>query len=105
MSWRAHLDGLNSTVMQALHDGLAQYTDPQGGTPSAEFAVIIEHNLERVGPEGVFITEALGIGWNKTDQPKAQRGAKITYGTQTFVIEEVLSDDGTHVFVACMEAP
>lgn len=105
MSWRAHLDGLNSTVMEVLHDGLAQYIGPQGGAPSAEFPVIIERNLERVGPEGLFVTDAIGIGWNKTDQPQAKRGATITYGHETFVIEEVLSDDGTHVFVACMEAP
>lgn len=105
MSWAAHLAGLNAAVVSALSDGLARYTGPQGGQESAEFSVIIERNLERVGPEGVFITDAVGIGWNKADQPLAARGGILRIGSEHFVIEEPLSDDGSHVFVACMSAP
>lgn len=96
---------MDAMVMASLNDGVADYLGPHGTPPVVGFEVIIDHNLQRVGPEGLFRSDAVGITWKKRDLPAAVRGGVFKYGCKRYCVEDVIEDDGHMITAACMVAP
>ena len=100
----ALVDGMDAMLMSSLNDGTCDYRGQHGEPPVYGIEVIIDHNLQRVGPEGLFRSDAVGITWKKRDLPSAARGGFFRQGCKRYCIEDVISDDGHMVTAACMEA-
>ncbi|SEI99677.1 hypothetical protein SAMN04244572_02383 [Azotobacter beijerinckii] len=98
-------DDLSAAIMASLGDGKADCLDAEGSTVARGIDVIIEHNLQRVGPEGLFVSTAVGITWNTADLPGTERGGTFVVGSRRYLVEEIVSDDGQMATAACMEAP
>ena len=102
MGWASMRDRMNRKAMRTLTDGLACYTDKSGATvPSVP--IMIDFNVERTGPEGIYSTDQVGITFNRADLQEAVRGAIFTLECHRFVVEEDIFDDGHFITVACME--
>lgn len=98
------VDDMDDMIMDSLSDGVASYQ----GAPSAPLVcgipVIVDRNLVQNGPEGQFLSEAVGITWRKCLLPDALRGGVFTFGSKRYVVEVLIADDGHMVTAACMEA-
>ncbi len=97
-------DRMLRTTVAVLNDGCAAYQDP-AGKPVGEVLVMVDYNLRRAGPEGVFATDQVGITWRKTEMPTAKRGGIFTHQAKRYLVEEVIVDDGHMATAACMEIP
>lgn len=96
---------IDAAVMAALNDGAADYANAAGQPVASGVTVIIDRNIERAGPDGMFIAIPLAITWRKADLPEVHRGGVFAIGTATYVVERPVSDDGHFITAACMEAP
>jgi len=97
-------DRMHQRVVGRLNDGSAQY-QPQAGAVLAGIEVIVDHNLMQNGPEGVFRSNAVGISWRKAQLPKAERGGVFLHCGVSYVVEEIIADDGHMITAACMVSP
>jgi len=102
MSWASMRDRMNRKNMRALNDGPACYQGASG-SPQDVPEVMIDFNIARSGPEGVFLTEQTGITYRKDVLCSVARGGIFIYDGRRFVVEEEIADDGMFVTVACME--
>lgn len=98
-------DRMLKRAVSALKDGTAQYHGRDGVPVGDPIEVIIDYNLMRAGPEGMFPTEAVGVTWRKPLLAYAERGGFFLHEGRKFVVEEPLTDDGHMISVACMEMP
>ncbi|MBB3103795.1 head-tail joining protein [Azomonas macrocytogenes] len=105
MGWANMRDRMLDRVVDTFADGSAQYIANQSGPISLPFKVILERNLERTGPDGVFLTDSVGITWRKPDLLTVERGGVLIIGAERFIVEEVISDDGYMMTAACMVQP
>lgn len=96
-------DRMHSRVFAHLNDGCGSYTPPRGGAPTCDIQLIVDHNLERAGAEGVFRTDATGITFRKVCLARVERGGMFEWCGRRFIVEDEISDDGHVVTVACME--
>lgn len=103
MSFADHTDDMDEMIMSSLNDGTAEYSCPAGAVSIHDIEVIIDHNLQRVGPEGLFRSDAVGITWKKRDLPSAARGGFFRQGCKRYCIEDVIEDDGHMATAVCME--
>jgi hypothetical protein len=103
MRWAGHLERLDQRVMATLNDGLASYASAAGTPVASGVTVIVERNLERVGPDGMFIAIPLAITWRKSELADAQRGGRFTVGAASYIVEQTVSDDGNLITAACFE--
>lgn len=92
------------TTVAVLNDGCATYQD-SAGLPVSDVLVMVDYNLQRAGPEGVFATDQVGITWRKTEMPTAKRGGIFTHQTKRYLVEDVIADDGHMATAACMVIP
>ncbi|MCY1491395.1 hypothetical protein D9M68_251790 [compost metagenome] len=95
------VDDLDVAVMDSLGDGTADYLDAMGNTMARGIAVIVDRNLEQAGPEGRFLTDAVGVTWRKSLLPAVERGGVFIFCRERFVVEVAISDDGHLITVAC----
>lgn len=93
------------TTVAVLNDGRATYQDLAGSCLAGEVEVLVDYNLQRVGAEGVFITEQVGITWRKAELPGAGRGGVFTYSGKRYLVEEIIANDGHMITAACMVTP
>lgn len=98
------VDDMDAMLMSSLNDGACDYLGPQGESPAYGIEVIIDHNLQRVGPDGLFRTDAVGITWKKRDLPAAVRGGIFKQGCKRYCLEDLIEDDGHMITAACMVA-
>lgn len=101
MSWASMRDRMNRANMRALNDGPACYQDASGMHDVPE--VMVDFNIARTGPEGVFLTEQTGITYRKAELCAVSRGGIFIFNNRRFLVEEEIADDGLFVTVACME--
>lgn len=94
---------IDADVMSALKDGEGHYLDAGGCVRAQHIELIVDHNLQRVGPNGVLVTDALGITYRKADLDQAERGGVFVFDNKRYLVEEVVSDDGDFATAACME--
>ncbi|WP_443191399.1 hypothetical protein [Pseudomonas indica] len=92
-----------ATIMKALKDGTGDYYAKDGTRQAQAIELMVDHNLERVGPEGVLITDALAITWHKAALCSVERGGVFLFGGSRYVVEEPIADDGEMVSAVCME--
>lgn len=105
MGWAAARDRLHSRVTATFTDGLATYSGPNGAAPVSGISVIIDRNLMQNGPDGVFRSDAVGITWRAAQLGGASRTGIFVVGTESFMVEETVMDDGHMITAACMVAP
>jgi hypothetical protein len=98
-------DRMIRTTVAALNDGCAAYKDPNGIPIAGGVEVLVDYNLQRAGPDGVFITEQVGITWRKAALPTAGRGGVFTHADINYLVEEIIADDGHMITAACMVMP
>lgn len=99
------VDDMDDMLMGSLNDGTCDYLGMHGEPPAYGIEVIIDHNLQRVGPEGLFRSDAVGITWKKRDLPSAARGGVFRHGFKRYRVEDVIDDDGHMITAACMVTP
>lgn len=94
---------IDAGVMSALNDGLGSYLDAAGVPRVQNVELIVDHNLQRVGPNGVLVSDALGITWQNTEIKCVERGGIFLFDGKRYLVEEIISDDGDFSTAACME--
>lgn len=98
-------DDMDVMIMSSLNDGLGDYFEP-AGTPVAQgIELMIDKNLQRAGPDGVFMSDAVGITWRKQELHGVVRGGFFVFGSIRYVVEDTIQDDGHMLTAACMEVP
>lgn len=95
-------DRMLRTTVAVLNDGCATYQDSAGSVPLGGVEVLVDYNLQRAGPEGIFITDQVGITWRKAALPGAGRGGVFTHLGKRYLVEEVIANDGHMITAACM---
>jgi hypothetical protein len=95
------VEDMDEQIMSSLGDGEADYLDAMANAMARGVAVIIDRNLEQVGPEGRFLTDAIGVTWRKSILPTVERGGMFVHCQERFVVEVVISDDGHMLTAAC----
>jgi len=106
MGWASMRDRMLRTAVAALNDGAAFYQDPTGTTVAQAVEVMIDHNLQQNGPDGLsFLSELVGITWRKAQLASVGRGGIFAHSGARYLVEEIIADDGHMVTAACMVAP
>jgi hypothetical protein len=96
------LAAMDAAIMSSLNDGICDYQGQYGEPPVYGIEVLVDHNLQRVGPEGLFRSDAVGITWKKRDLTSVTRGGIFQHGCKRYSVEDVIEDDGHMVTAACM---
>jgi hypothetical protein len=96
------LAAMDAAIMSSLNDGSCDYQGLHGEPLVYGIEVLIDHNLQRVGAEGLFRSDAVGITWKKRDLPAAVRGGIFEYCGRRYRVEDVIEDDGHMITAACM---
>ncbi|MBX9754648.1 MAG: hypothetical protein K2X80_07835 [Pseudomonadaceae bacterium] len=73
--------------------------------PVEGLELIIDRNLQRAGPDGLYLSDQVGITWAASAMLTANRGGLFEIGVQRFMVEELIVDDGYMLTAACMVAP
>ena len=94
---------IDADVMSALNDGCGHYIDAGGVLRAKDIELIIDHNLQRVGPNGALVADALGITYRKAAMQQPERGGVFVFACKRYVVEEIVIDDGDFATAACME--
>lgn len=95
-------DEIDAVVMTALKDGHGDYFASAGMPVALGIELMIEPNLQRVGANGVFLSDAIGITWRKAALVSVTRGGFFESGGKRYIVEETIADDGQWVTAACM---
>lgn len=95
---------MDARVMRMLKNGCAEYQPLDGSQPALGVEVMVDENLMRNGPEGMFATNAVGVTWRKCQLRDVERGGVFVHAGRRLVIEEKIMDDGQMATAACMEA-
>lgn len=98
-------DRMHQRVVARLNDGSAEYQGPSPAPVVTGIEVIIDHNLLQNGADGVFRSNAVGISWRKAQLAQVVRGGVFTHGSNSYVIEDTIADDGHMITAACMVLP
>lgn len=98
----ALIDRMDASIMKALNDGLGDYFDAAGLPVAQGIELIVDQNLERAGAGGVFLSDAIGITWNKPDLASVARGGRFLFDSVSYIVEETIADDGHMATAACM---
>lgn len=96
------LASMDAAIMRALNDGLGDYFESDGMPTAQGIELIVDHNLERVGAGGVFMSDAVGITWNKPDLASVTRGGYFVFDSVRYIVEETIADDGHMATAVCM---
>lgn len=90
--------------MASLNDGSGDYRDANGRV-ALGIELIIDRNLQHAGPDGVFLSTAVGITCRNAQVGAVNRGGLFVIGSDRFVVETIIADDGHMLTAACMESP
>lgn len=96
------MDRMDAAIMASLNDGTGDYFDSAGMPAAQGIELIVDHNLQRVGPEGVFLSDAIGITWKKSDLAAVNRGGFFEFAGCRYIVEESIADDGHLATAVCM---
>lgn len=92
---------LHRVCADRLSDAVGTFLSP-GCTPITDLPLMVDRNLEYVGPDGSFMSDVVGITFNRADLASAERGDVFTIGCERFVVEKLISDDGHMITAATM---
>ncbi|WP_313278101.1 hypothetical protein [Stutzerimonas balearica] len=94
---------LHAAVLARLADGPADYVSPAGERVACGVRVLVDRNLQQQGPEGIFLSDAVGISWCSAELQAVERGGVFIHAGQRYLLEQPISDDGQMPTWACME--
>ncbi|EOW5841188.1 TPA: hypothetical protein SL402_002202 [Pseudomonas aeruginosa] len=97
-------------LIQRLHDrGQQRLSDAVGefrgiGRPPIKgIPLQVDRNLTYERPDGVFITDKVGISWLAKDVPTASRGDLFVIGSSRYLVEKLIANDGWLLTAATIE--
>lgn len=94
---------MDAMIMASLGDGAGDYQH-QDGQVIRNVELIIDHNLQINGPEGLYRSDVVGITWQQQAIPcSVGRGGIFVYRKRRYLVEDILVDDGHMATAACME--
>ncbi len=98
MSFSDLSDRLDEAVVEHLADTQSATYSPATGDPKT-IAVIIDRDVERTvgGYQGTVVERRTELAALLTDLPDAKRGEIITVGSDAWVLETPLANDGRWV--------
>ena len=96
---------MDAAIMKALNDGTGDYFESAGMPVAQGIELIVDHNLERAGAGGVFLSDAVGITWNKADLAGVIRGGYFVFDSVSYIVEDTIADDGHMATAVCMVQP
>lgn len=103
LSFGAALDEADAAIMESLSDGEGDFVHPDG-TVIRNVPLMLDHNLQLNGPEGMFRSDAVAITWRRAAVPcVVGRGGMFVYRARRYLVEDILDDDGHLATAACME--
>ncbi|WP_313226724.1 hypothetical protein [Stutzerimonas chloritidismutans] len=89
--------------MASLSDGEGEFIHPDGQVVR-NVPLMLDHNLQINGPEGLYRSDAVGITWRRQSVPcGVGRGGIFVYRTRRYLVEDILEDDSHMATAACME--
>lgn len=97
------LGRLHSMAAARLSDLTGSYSF--GATVVTDLPLMIDRNLQHEGPEGTFLTDAVGISWPASQMASAERGGVFEVGSDRFIIDDLIADDGHYLTASCMVQP
>jgi hypothetical protein len=103
MAWADMRDRMHQRVVAHLNDGVAEYRNGEIVVPGID--VMVERNLMQNGADGVFRSNAVGISWRTAQLSGVSRGGVFTHCGASYVVEDVITDDGHMITAACMVQP
>jgi len=92
---------LNSTAVDRLTDSTGSYS--HAGTTVPGLPLLIDRNIERAGPDGMFIAVPIAITWRKAGLPSVARGGRFEVDARVYVVEAPIADDGYWMTASCVE--
>ncbi len=99
------LEAMDEQIMASFADATGKYMDPSTGQVHCGIELIVDHNLQQAGPDGLFLTDAVGLTWRRTALSCAARGGVFTLGPTRYTVEDIIADDGYMVTAACQVQP
>ena len=105
MAWASMRDRMLNLTQSTFSDGLADYVGTGGAPAVTGVSVVIDRNLMQAGAEGMFRSDAVGVSWLKSAFAGAARGGVFTLSGESFIVDEIIADDGHSVTAACMVQP
>lgn len=98
------LSAMDDAIEASLSDGYARYEPGRPGGVAVDCVeVMLDENLARNGPDGLVITNTVGITWRKGRLREAERGGVFIMCRRRFIVEQPIAEDGQWVTVACLE--
>lgn len=98
-------DLMHQCLITTLNDGTADYQDTAGNPVASGIAVMVDRNTQHADPNGMFVVVPITVTWQKSQLPAVARGGRFVIGPSSFIVEDILSDDGQMVAASCLEAP
>ncbi|BAU76134.1 hypothetical protein [Metapseudomonas furukawaii] len=99
------VEDMDEQIMSSLGDAVGQYLDGVSGRLHCGIELIIDRNLQQSGPDGVFLTDAVGITCRRAALGCVARGGVFIVGPTRYLVEEIIADDGHMVTAACQVQP
>lgn len=94
---------MDASIMASLGDGEGEFIPPEGQR-IRNVPLMLDHNLQINGPEGLYRSDAVGITWRRQSVLcGVGRGGIFVYRTRRYLVEDILEDDGHMATAACME--
>ncbi|SFB48466.1 head-tail joining protein [Azotobacter beijerinckii] len=101
----ALIDEMDAAITASLGDGTADYLDTAGLPAASGVEVMIDREAQHAGADGMFVVVPISISWRKAQLATATRGGRFVVCTNSYIVEDIIADDGHMVTAACMEAP
>lgn len=101
----ALVDDMDAALLASLNDGAADYLDATETLVASGIAVMVDRDVQHAGPDGLFVTVPVSVTWRKAQLAAVERGGRFVVGADTFIVEDILADDGHLITVSCLEAP
>lgn len=99
----ALVDNMDAAITASLSDGAADYLDAAGLPAASGVEVLIDREAQHAGPDGLFVVVPISISWRKAQLAAPARGGRFVVGNATYIVEDIIADDGHMLTAACME--
>lgn len=103
MKFAAAMGRADDMIMGSLCDGIGEYQDTRYGQRVGGLRLIVDRNLSHQGPEGIIVTGAVGVTWQKRCLPRVKRGGLFCLDGSMFQVDDLLDDDGHIATAVCTE--
>lgn len=102
--WNRLIKHMHRFGTNELADVFGSFQTP-GQPPVENLPLMVDRNLEYVGPDGRFVSDVVGITFYTSDLATAARGDLFVIAGERFIVEKLIADDGHMITAATMGAP